>query len=85
MRVQCRRTKREIARIELIDIHADVIRAAETDVIAARSHVVHRERHVPGQLTLQVHGELLNPWRRPILVDETDVAVKVGQGAAAVP
>jgi len=55
LRVERRRPQREVARIELVDVDADIVRAAESEMVAAGAHVADRHRHLAAQFTLQVH------------------------------
>src|SRR3989454_1887151 len=84
-RLRQRRTKRQIFRIDLVDIHGGIDRSAESDAIASCSNVANFDRHTSGEFSLDIDGILLHARRFSILVDVTDGCAGPAHGAFAVP
>src|SRR5437762_3374523 len=73
------RTQLEVLRIELIDIEA----AAGAQIVTARAHVSHRDRHLARQLALDIDRVLLNAWGLPGLVHVLDLTADGGHPVLA--
>jgi hypothetical protein len=79
-----RRSERHVLRIELVVVDRRVVRSAEAQVIAARSEVLHVDRHAARQLALDVDRVLHDARRRAVLIDEADVGADAAQQALGV-
>ena len=76
-----RSAERHVLRIELVDVHAGVVRAAEAEIVPARPDVADGHRLRARQLALEVHRELLHVRRGAVLIHVADVRADARQRA----
>ncbi len=79
-----RRAERQVLRVQLVDVDADVVGAAQGEIVAACTNVAHRPRPRVPKLALEVDRELLDARRGAVLIDEPDVAVQIRERAQGV-
>src|SRR2546428_405458 len=72
------RSERHVLRIELVDVDRGVVRSAEAKVVAFRTNVAQRDRHVARQLALEVNRVLLHAGRGAVLIDVADARADAG-------
>src|SRR5262249_24794359 len=75
------RTKRQILRIDLVDIDRSVRGSAEPEMITSGSNVANSDCHIVRELLLDIERILLYPRRFSILIDETDCRADSARGA----